>query len=239
MPNFENILPSFSNLAVRLFNGGIAPRHVRRTIAELQDHYTDLLEEATKHGLSRPEAEVEALSRLGTEDDLVTEMLSKPELRSWASRWPWLFYGLVPVVTSFAIAVMCVMVVVLGVEIFTDEANLSAQIWLKNLLQGVFFTVVYILPLLIAAIVCRQATMRRDGWVWPLVGLFLLCVIFAALKYRLQWPEVPGERGSFSASFGFMPPYPLSFSTLVRTVLNLGFVAVILYWFRARKVSYC
>jgi len=38
--------PDFHSLRERLLRGGVAPKHVRRTIAELRDHHADLFAEA-------------------------------------------------------------------------------------------------------------------------------------------------------------------------------------------------
>ena len=75
--------PEFSYLAEKLLRGGIAPRQVKRTVAELQDHYIDLYEEAIGHGISEEKAKQEAHSALGNEQDLIKEMLSQwPYFRS-------------------------------------------------------------------------------------------------------------------------------------------------------------
>ena len=38
-----------------LIGAGIAPRHVRRTIDELQDHYDDVVEQELSHSILRPQ----------------------------------------------------------------------------------------------------------------------------------------------------------------------------------------
>ena len=78
--------PDFHLLRERLLRGGVAPKHVRRTIAELRDHHTDLFAEAFSRGCSVEDAEREASIRLGDEDSLAAEVLARPELRSWAHR---------------------------------------------------------------------------------------------------------------------------------------------------------
>ena len=80
--------PEFRVLAERLIEAGIAPKHVRRTVAEIRDHYDDLVEAGVEQGLQRDRAQERALQQLGQVDDLVQEMAAHPELRSWASRYP-------------------------------------------------------------------------------------------------------------------------------------------------------
>src|SRR6202000_3182846 len=90
--------PCFDRLSERLLRGGIAPRHVRRYRRELSDHFDDLVREEIAGGAGRGVAQTWALSRLGHDEDLAAAMLSRPELRSLTSRYPWAVFGLGPVV---------------------------------------------------------------------------------------------------------------------------------------------
>jgi len=76
----------FDQLRERLLRAGIAPRHVGRYIAELRDHFDDLVREETANGLKRDEAENTARTRIGGNDALAAVMLVRPELRSLTSR---------------------------------------------------------------------------------------------------------------------------------------------------------
>jgi len=78
----------FSSLRKQLLRSGIAPRHVRRTIDELEDHYEDLVEQALSDGVSRMEAHSSASERLGQVSDIAMAVQAQPELRSWAFRFP-------------------------------------------------------------------------------------------------------------------------------------------------------
>ncbi len=71
-----------------LIGAGIAPRHVRRTIDELQDHYDDVVEHELGEGADRLSACKTALDRLGPADDIVAAIRARPELQSWAFRFP-------------------------------------------------------------------------------------------------------------------------------------------------------
>src|ERR1700720_2457956 len=55
----------FHELRERLLRAGVAPRHVRRYLAELADHLADLRAEEEGAGRSRADAESAALVRLG------------------------------------------------------------------------------------------------------------------------------------------------------------------------------
>lgn len=77
-----------ASLSQRLYEAGIAPRHIKRAIIELGDHFDDLVAEQTATGLRRPDAEAHALQRLGAPDDLVQAMTGQPQLRCWGFRYP-------------------------------------------------------------------------------------------------------------------------------------------------------
>ena len=77
-----------SGLRKELIRSGIAPRHVRRTVDELSDHYEDLVEEALDEGATRLEAHAHASEQLGAIRDIGAAVRAQPELRSWAYRFP-------------------------------------------------------------------------------------------------------------------------------------------------------
>src|ERR1700759_4799559 len=97
--------PCFDRLCERLLRGGIAPRHVRRYRRELSDHFDDLVRAEIANGAGRELAETRALARVGHDDDLADAMLSRPEMRSFMSRFPWAVFGLGPLVIPLLIAV--------------------------------------------------------------------------------------------------------------------------------------
>src|SRR5437762_5836497 len=86
----------FEGLSQRLLRAGIAPRHVKRLISELEAHFVDLVAEQRSVGLSQAESESQAAVRLGTDDVLIANILARPELHSWARQWPWLAFVLLP-----------------------------------------------------------------------------------------------------------------------------------------------
>lgn len=75
-------------LREELLRSGIAPRHVRRTVDELSDHYQDLVDAALDDGVSRIEAQERARQQLGAVGDIGAAVRARPELRSWAYRHP-------------------------------------------------------------------------------------------------------------------------------------------------------
>jgi hypothetical protein len=86
----------FRELREQLLRAGVAPRHVRRYLAELQEHLADLVAEELRTGRTPADAETAALARLGSVDDLAQAMLRQPALRAWSARAPWAVVGLGP-----------------------------------------------------------------------------------------------------------------------------------------------
>jgi len=80
--------PDFRSVQSRLLQTGIAPRHARRSVDELRDHYADLVDEAMAAGALLSDAQSQALDRLGDPEDFIAGMQACRELRTWAYRYP-------------------------------------------------------------------------------------------------------------------------------------------------------
>jgi hypothetical protein len=80
--------PDFGKLRGRLLEAGIGGRHARRVVRELEDHFEDIVDARINDGVSPEAASSMALEALGDMDDFVIAMQARPELRSWAFRFP-------------------------------------------------------------------------------------------------------------------------------------------------------
>jgi len=229
--------PDFAAIRERLLRGGVAPRHVRRTIAELQDHCADLVSEALGRG-SRPDAAAaEAHRRLGDDETIVAQVLGRPELRSWAHRWPWAVYGLAPLfVLPVAIgAVMAALFVPLYL-LARAEGPGSIGGWFQSLTAATLRGSMLGVPLVVAAGVCLTAGRRRAPLLWPMAGVLLVSLLGGALDLQLRWPRAPDQHGALSVSLSLLPPFPGVTWMLVRTALSCLLVLVPFYWLRSRHL---
>lgn len=228
--------PNYILIRKRLLQEGVAPKHVRRTVAELRDHYADLHEEAVRQGCTIQEAARAATKRLGSEDDLVAEVVAKPELRSWSSRWPWVIYGLGPI----AVFVLVVFVIILIT---------SAPIWLERTLTGaryippitvqmgidfVFLGVVYVAPLLIAILALRIALLRHASLTWPMIGSIFLCIFAGAFDVGVHWPTIVDGPASLEIGFAYAPPFPSPLKTGLQSLGNVTFVLIFFFLYGRR-----
>lgn len=74
--------------AEQLRSRGVAPRYVRRAVAEVADHIDDLVDDAQRQGQSRVQAETYARRQIGDLATIADEIAERPELLAWTSRYP-------------------------------------------------------------------------------------------------------------------------------------------------------
>lgn len=89
--------PDFQRLSVQLQAAGIGRRHAERSVAELKDHYADLVEDLQSRGLDAVAARAEASRQLGDLSVLGQLFAKAPKLRTWPYRYPALARCLLPV----------------------------------------------------------------------------------------------------------------------------------------------
>ncbi len=130
--------PDFQELRSRLLQGGVAPRHVRRALGEMRDHYDDLVDEAVANGVSEDAARDAAVQRLGTMDDVVTGLLACRELRTWPYRYPGLAVLVYPLACLLALPAFPVLV---GISKAPLLARWGASLLLAGLVTSVMLLV--------------------------------------------------------------------------------------------------
>jgi hypothetical protein len=223
----------FDSLKERLLRGGVAPKHVRRTITELRDHHTDLFAEAFARGCSLEDAGREASIRLGDEDALAAAAFARPELRSWAHRWPWVAYCLTP--TAVLLAASAALFLLLG---FSGVVHLDHDAFAKRwgalaAVLRLFYT--FGLPLLLAVVCCVLAGQRRADLRRPVIGVVVVAIIGGALTLDVVWPHGPNAHGALALRLA-IPPFPGSASTVLRAVVTCALTLGPYLWWRRRLV---
>ncbi len=156
----------FRSLGERMIQAGVAPRHVRRMLAELSEHGAQLELDARQRGLDPVAARAAAREVLGSDEEILTRALATPSLRSWGTRWPVVTMLLAPVVGCCLSGALSLALAVLFYQVGTS-AHLAAPdqtspgpFWYA-LTTGLTHLAVYILPLLWALLVMRYAVSRR------------------------------------------------------------------------------
>lgn len=129
----------FSGFEKRLQYAGVAPRHRRRAVAELDAHCDDLAQAFREQGASPEAAAREAATELGNLDGIAGAIAARAELKCWYLRWPRTARVVYPVACA---AVLPLAPVVAGVQ----HAPVIAR-WTTCLVLSAGFTAVLLLAM--------------------------------------------------------------------------------------------
>jgi hypothetical protein len=225
----------FAGLSERLRHAGISPRRVSRLISELEAHFDDLVTEFQSTGLSQGESESQAAVRLGAEDVLAASIIARPELHSWALRWPWLAFAVLPLL-SLPVQFVLSMLAAVGVFSFSVHTLGMTPLhpgpvpWVCEALQAY---ALWIAPMVAAGAACFFAARYRAPALWPIIGSILIAFLGAATNAGFHWsPALP--KGAISAGIGFRFP-DIGPAVSFRVLLTLITILVPFLWARRRE----
>lgn len=234
-------MPCFDRLSERLLSGGIAPRHVRRYVRELSDHFDDLVREEKENGAGRELAQTRALSRLGSEDDLAQAMLSRPELRSLTARFPWAMFGLGPI-ALLALSIFGGVYLELWLLDHTGPVFRLFHIMGPSLASARTATKVYTIynslivfggPLLCAWLFYWIGSRQRMPANWIMLGVALVCVL-GGFQNLVFYDTGCVGCGHLLMQSALIPPFPHFAEGLARAALNLA-IAGGVWWLVVRR----
>ena len=195
----------FNELRERLLRAGVAPRHVRRYLSELDDHLADLIVEEQSAGRSPKDAESVALLRLGTIDNLSSAMLDKRQLQSWSARAPWATFGLAPVVLLAVAYFVACFILWAGWQMFLPAADTPFGGGHLHGLENIYFQAgkfYYIAaPVLVGWGVALVAARQRVRPIWPILGAVPIALIGATNQVHANRTTVHGGLGHISMNF--------------------------------------
>jgi len=188
-----------------LIQAGIAPRRARRILREFAEHHADLVAEHISLGDSASDARLAAGARLGTEQQLVANLLARPELRSWAHRLPSLAFGVAPVL-SFALAFVVSLLALMALVEWRQAAD-GARSAASPLIQWIgAYAGIYLLwalPCAVAALLAFMALRRREASIWPCVGIAAVCFVGALTNFSVSLPPgAPSMRAGIGIGTG-------------------------------------
>lgn len=189
----------FIILRERLLGAGIAAAHANRAAAELQSHFQQLEDAALARGVGRDEARIEAHALLGSDQDIVDRFVSRPELRSWASRRAGLLFTLVPLLCFIALPLLPALIA------WAFSAPLTAYLHRievppetsHRLDLGVQLAVLWIAPICISAAFALLAYRQRVALRWPVAGVLALCAFVSLInvEFVIRGGVDPGQAG--------------------------------------------
>jgi hypothetical protein len=232
----------FPELRERLLRAGVAPRHVRRYIAELSDHLSDLRAEEEAVGRNGADAEAAALARLGGVDDLARTMIEKRQFQSWSSRAPWVMFGIAPIALLAAAYFAACLYLWFGWTMFEPgtDTPFGTPVGPIYGLANIYFQAgkYYYLsaPLLVGWAVVWMAVRQRLRAVWPIVGLVLIAWMGATAQIYASRTAVPNRLGHISMKF-FMPGQGIFECLLSALVIFTLGIAPYFVW-KSRKSSF-
>jgi hypothetical protein len=220
----------FSDVGERLLRAGVAPRHVRRAVREMTDHFDDIVIELSKSGWSHEDAEVEAVARLNP-DALLAAAIARPELHSWARRWPIASCTVFPLAVYMAFVVGSIALVVGGVTVFdhTLGMKLASSRELQQFATFSLSGITWAIPVFAAGTFSSLMLARRMSVAWTVVGATLVSLVGATMNAGLVLP--PNDAPAMQAGFGFGTD--VLAEPLLRAALTLVLVLPIYFWRRA------
>ena len=186
----------FDRVADALLKGGIAPRHVRRYVRELDEHLDDLTAQQRASGYDGEDAALRARAQLGDDAELAQAMLDQPGMRSWPARLPWLVFLLLPPVVS----------AVIGLALYTVACLIGAA-GLVTLSTAAMAAVQALAAPAMAALLVLLAERQRLKPAWPLSGIALLL---------LATPLYTAHFAQHTLQLGYGMVVPLRWSTAMR-----------------------
>lgn len=204
----------FESLRERLLCAGVAPRHVRRFLGELRDHYEDALRAELARGADLTAAGETAWARLGSEESLVQSVIDRPELRSTAARFPALVFGLAPVLVWLATAIG--IGAVLGALSTGQHADTPARPVVA--VYVLWLVYVRLAPILLGMAALDSAARRRLSWRWPVAG----AAVIDALAGTCTLALLPGRVYVNSALLPWLLPFSSSIGPKDVTALAEG-----------------
>ena len=227
----------FDRLRERLVRGGVARRHVKRTVAELHDHYDDALDDGLTQGLIRDGAAEAAWQRLGSEDEIVATVLARPELRSLPARYPRVISAAGPILLWATVSIASGFLLVgtasalHSIGVFGPPLISAEPMWLQNVMNAVLFAYMCVLPIVIGASIAAIFARRALVPAWTLAGTVAISLLGAFTEYAITFPKIIGESGSLSIGFGTKAEeLPV---TLLVAAAN-GVLILAAYWYAQR-----
>jgi hypothetical protein len=184
--------PSLDTLRTELKHRGLPRAYIERLLSELDDHYTDLLEErSTSMGAARKlqPSSVEVQQQLGDPTQLAIYAAEQYHARSFWGRHPLVTFLITPLPLfavcwlAFGVAIGLVLSAIrYGVNAlgWTEWviANLDDYVYLEATLFAFLCWYITVLPPLTAAwILCRTCRRNVLDWHWPVLGCAILAVV--------------------------------------------------------------
>ena len=232
--------PSRDELRAELRRRGLPRAYIERLLAELDDHFSDLLEERNSTMSAARKLQIEPddmQQRLGEPTQLAIFAAEQYHSRSFWGRYPWFTYLVMPLPLWVACWIACwlaLSAIVLGIVYITPESwRASIQPheypWTQAILLAlVCWYVMVVPPIATAWSLCRIAQRNSLDWRWPAFGCALLAIVAATFSVSYRLSSAPGD-GRFMIGFDVAASFPwfaLTFLPKFALALGIGLLLI-------------
>jgi hypothetical protein len=162
---------------------------------------------------------------VGSDDALSAVILARPDLRSAVARFPWVAFGLAPVLI-LTLVVAAALLLEGGLIFLSPPVPPWAIPWTRFSLDALNWLTTYAAPLVIAALLCVIAIRQRMAAHWIVLGISITCIAGGFHEIGVSWSSVQSEPSELQLSFALAPPYPahLLIAGALRAAINLAIV---------------
>jgi hypothetical protein len=211
--------PSRDALRAELERRGLPPAYVERLLGELDDHFTDLLEERSSSMGAARKLDFEAddlQSRLGEPTQLAIFAAEQYRARSFWGRHPFVTFVLGPFPLLVGMLILFVSAVwiptycigTVGDWLGWMGAAAEDHLYLQAIVLACFSWGLMVLPPVGATLVlCRIHRRNALPVRWPLVGCTLLAIIVTAIHVTWRLAIGPSESERGMLMFGMVTPW--------------------------------
>ncbi len=194
--------PSRDALRTELERRGLPPAYIERLLGELDDHYTDLLEERSSSMGAARKLDFEAgdlQKQLGEPTQLAIFAAEQYRARSFWGRHPVMTFVLGPLpllLVSWIFTATMIVWIGMGLnyvcehwfEIEQDKIVYADHLWVQAAFMVAFtWFIVVFPPVTVAAMLCRTARRNAVEWRWPIISCTLISLVagLMAVSYHL------------------------------------------------------
>jgi hypothetical protein len=201
-------LPSRDALRTELERGGLPPAYIERLLGELDDHFTDLLEERNSSMGAARKLDFEAndlQERLGEPAQLAIFAAEQYRARSFWGRHPIMTFVLGPLpllLVSWIVTATTIVWIGMGLNyvcehwfgIEQDKVVYADHLWVQAAFMVAFtWFIVVFPPVTVAATLCRTARRNGVAWRWPIISCALISLAAGLMAVSYQLALQPNE----------------------------------------------
>jgi hypothetical protein len=191
----------FEGLREQLLRGGIAPRHVRRYLRELDEHMADLVAAQQAAGYQGEDARSRARARLGADAELAQAMIEQRDFRALSARFPWLVFGLLPPLAVIVCSVILVMTlagigVASGAIVPDQKIHPPVPGWYAWTASIIIFAVNCLVTPALGFLLAWMAQRQRMKPVWPFLAMVLILFLGLYANFEADAKNISIDLGT-------------------------------------------